>query len=291
MATESEARDTNEKPAAAKEPEAPKPKSTPDTQAGKDAVEARRSEPRTAATTKEDSATQASVPPTKKILTGDEDDEELDSKATFELSASAFRKRIDRANKATLKELFGTDDVEAIKKERENYLKLKETAEEERRKKLDEVTRLKEDKEKAEARAAEAERRAQEVENKRQLDEEVRALTRVAAKHLDEEYVEDIINGPFHRYVADLSDREREKLTERDVDGWFAEYAQKKPKLAKGYVEQKPKVLPATNGIVDNKRPAQVNGKDLTEKTPKPGQPNSMSRAEYNEWKKRQGYA
>jgi hypothetical protein len=237
-------------------------------------------------------ATKLPVPPTSKFL-GDED--EIEARTTYEVTGSAFKKRIQRASSAQLREMFGTDDTDKITKDWKRFQDIEKKHEEERRAKLDNEQKLKEDNAKLQSQLTEVTQRAQALEEDRVVDSFVTRVGRIASKHIDGEYVDDIVWGAFKRHVASLSEKEQEGMKEKDIDAWFKDYAEKKPKFAREVsaekkadekpTEKKPvNGKPATNGIADNKRPTS-GGSNPTEKTARPGQANSMSPTEYRQHK------
>lgn len=101
-----------------------------------------------------------------KMLSGD-DDEIPEDDASFTLSRAALMKRLKRHSAKELKQLFGTDDVDQIKKDYEDLQKLRAREEEERQAKLtadekhrEEVEKLRKEKEQAIARTEYIEFRA-----------------------------------------------------------------------------------------------------------------------------------
>ncbi len=226
--------------------------------------------------------------PGPKVIKDDDDIESDDPSTMMTLSASALRKRLERASKSSLRDIFGIDDKEKIRQQWKDAQTLTAKAEEDRRAKLKDEEKLKEDVQKERTRAEQAEARAAQVEESRVVDAVVRRTTKLASKHIDADYVDDIVHGAFKRHCADLSDKELERFDEKAIEAWFETYAKEKPKFAKEAPkkEERPKV-PANNGTNNNHRPApSANGSG--QKDPRPGRENSMTKKEYADYRAEQ---
>jgi hypothetical protein len=234
-------------------------------------------------------------------LSGDDDEPKAGERVV--LSSEAFRKRLERSNKAQLRAEFGTDDPKVLK-EKLTKLETYEAAEEERRKAALTKEQAQEERAtKAEERAAAAEARVAEIEESsvvREADNELREVLKDVVKpkywkhvrvdlaeHLDAEYGEKL---------DAMTDAQRETA----VKDWAKKYVEENPEYATAPPVAKkedpppppaaPQKVPLTNGIGNRGRPAPVTTK-FEGKTLKPGQPNSMTAAEVAEWKRLPGNA
>jgi hypothetical protein len=231
-----------------------------------------------------------------KRFTEEEVDE--DKEERISLSKSAFDKRIKQAARAMMREQFGTEDATEIKKSLGEHASLKAKADEERRKKLDEIERLKEDLKASGESKAEIARELAELRERHVVDETEREIVGAANKHVADEFL-DFASFEFGKYVRTLDADEIEKLTDKAIGKWFEAFGAKHPQMARvvvaapEVVKEEPKVevktVPITTGA--QKPRGEVVGSDhLAGKTPKPGLPNSMTAAELKSYKAAHGY-
>lgn len=210
---------------------------------------------------------------------GDEDDlaQFVDKDGNVSLPWKSLQSRINRASKAALKSVFGTDDREAIKQSKAEYEKLLAEREKAHREQMTALEREKSDREKAERRAVKAEKALEAQESAQVIAEANREVTKIAEKFFVDDY-SDYATTRFRMHLKSLDDDEVEKLTQKDVETWFGEFASKHPAMSK---KAKPKEVekPAITNGVDAKN--RSSAKSVSEdKTARPGQPNSMSKEE-----------
>lgn len=211
------------------------------------------------------------------------DDEDPEEKELYRLSGKALQGRLGRYNKKQLKDHFGTSNVDEIKAQLAEHKELKAKQEEARREKLDSEAKLKEDVEKERKRAETAETRAREVEDAHVVDKQQTRIEKSATAHIDEDLVDDAVER-FRKHILSLSPKQVKKFTSEDVGAWFEKLAKDKPKFAKGGApvadpEADKKKQPITNGGGGARRPPPISA-DGQKKTARPGQPNSMTKAE-----------
>ena len=209
------------------------------------------------------------------------DDEEPEEEGEYTLSAAALRSRISRASKKQLRDQFGTDDPTEVKAKLDKLEKLEKAQEEERRAKLAKEQQLQEDLEKEKQARTAAEKRAEAAENRRVVDKEYRRVTGVASKHIDEDLVEDAVER-FRKHLRTMDDKDIESMTQKEEEKWFADLAKEKPKFAKVKADDKrgeTQKVPLTNGA-RTARPDSLPAGGSSEKTFKPGQPNSYTKEE-----------
>jgi hypothetical protein len=236
------------------------------------------------------------------------DDAEPKPGQRISMTSEAMRKRIERGTKASLKEEFGTDDPKVLKDKLARLDKFEADAEASRQAQLTKEQKLEEKATAAEQRATAAEQRALEVEEQHEVSQADTALR---------DSLKDTIKPKYWRHVREdlatwlsenhdpekldaMNDSDREKI----VTDWAAAYAKENPEFAVTAAipvpEPKPAVaakVPLTNGVTNpqgrgaNAKPTPVaiaTGK-FAGKTAAPGHPNSMSPAEFAEWKRATG--
>jgi hypothetical protein len=218
-----------------------------------------------------------------KTLPDDVDGEDLakyvDKDGKVHLPFKAFQTRITRASKSTLKAVFGTDDRDEIKKMRDEYEAMLTARETERRERLDELAREREDKEHEKLRADELARTLDERDEREAIGQIQTQLESFASKHVSAEY-SDFALDAFKKHINKLDDEAIDALSEKEIGEFFQDLAKKKPAMAR-VVETppEPKKVGITNGPGGgNNRPAKTPQTDG--KTARPGQQNSMSTRE-----------
>lgn len=206
--------------------------------------------------------------------------------------ASAAREQEERF-KAQLREQFGTDDLTQIKGGWEERQKLREAEDKRKREAMTEGDRLRADLEKERQARLAAEARTKDVERARLYEKQDTAVRRIASQYADDEVVP-VLTLMFARHLKENVPADAAKqMTEKDVAKWFADYVRKNPKLGKTpAAAPKPPVVqkPVTTGANPNQEKPQAAG-GVAGKTPRPGQPNSMTKTEYRDWLKQRGYS
>ncbi len=228
------------------------------------------------------------------VVTIGDDDYPVDADGYLKISVQTFKRRMGRYSKVQLREAFGTDDVDDIKARLGEHAKLKAKAEDDHKKTLakEEALALERDKEKTRADRAEA-RAAQLAEEREfhEADSEVRAA---AEKHVKPGKLSKLAVYEFGEHVRDLDDDEAAKLTKRDVDKWFADWAKENPDYARTAKDDKDKKddkgvrKPMEHGAGDAGAAPKA-ADSPGGKTARPGQANSMSDDEYRQFKRSQG--
>lgn len=228
----------------------------------------------------------APAPKTPKKLSADDDDVP-DDEEIVQMSPRALKARLTRASKAQLREAFGTDDIEAIQKKiaKGDAATVKE--EEERKARLTAEERLKEERDAAIKERDEAKSRVEMVERARIVEKQDGRIGKIAAKHLDPDYIEDAFPKLATALLKAAKDGDKKLAKHEDqwIDNWFAEYVKAKPKLGKDFgateetapTKPEPKRLPFNNGPIAPKPGQQAPSGTLSVKTASPGKPNSMS--------------
>lgn len=214
------------------------------------------------------------------------DDDLPEDGELFQLSRSALAKRLDRHTKRELRERFGTDDFDAIKAKLDAAEKYEAEREEKRRAQLTREQRLKEDKAKAEERAQAAEAKLQEERDRievREVDTTVRSILPKFIR--DDKASMKFATFELKQYVLGLDDEDVGD-PEQVVEEWAKKFVEEYPQFAREGAAPQAKEVPLDTGTRPQ-RPEQLKGG--TEKDPRPGRPNSMTRAEFAAYKRRLG--
>jgi hypothetical protein len=106
-------------------------------------------------------------------------------------------------------------------------------------------------------------------------------VERIAGRHINPLYVGDAA-FLFAKHLRDNVDpRDAAKMTERDVQKWFADFVKRRPAFAASPAARRQERAPVGAGTPPPPRPRAPAGTTTTvTKTFKPGQANSMSPAE-----------
>jgi hypothetical protein len=217
--------------------------------------------------------------------------------------------RIARERRKLLREEYGTDDlvkVEQIRQDRKQHAeavgKYRAAEEEAQRAAMTEQERLKADLAKREARIAELEAANRELLESSAVKEQDAVISRVAASKVNPKFLR-FAKSELADHLWGLSVEEQAKFDEKKLAKWFDAFVVDNPEI-KAVVgapvepapvvkvepaKPPPKRVPITNGAGPRRGPpaATVSVMDpLANKTPRPGQPNSMNPREYADWKK-----
>ncbi len=232
------------------------------------------------------------VPPEGKPESAKDDAKAIDAEGDIptdanllKLTPAALTKRLDRYSKKQLSEHFGTDDVEKIKSDLAELATARQEREEARRAALSKEEKLKEDLEREKKRAEKAEADHKRVLDAQAFSEYDRSAEVVLAKHVDPELV-DVAVIKLKKHVLGLDDDELLE-PEKVFEQWAKDWTKKNPKYARASEAPPPPKKPLTTGA-DPHRPEKAKV-DLAQKTARPGQPNSMTRAEYAAYKRQHG--
>jgi hypothetical protein len=222
---------------------------------------------------------------TGKLMPEDVDDPEslekfADKDGNIHIPFKAFKTRVTRADKVALKKIFGTDDKAAIIKMKDDYEALVNEKEKQRLAQLSELDREREEKKQALQRADDLEKQLADREERQLVGETERELRTVASTHVDAKYT-DYAFADYKKHIRKLDDTEIDALKDEDIDKWFADWAKERPAMAKEKPAPKDPVKePLNNGVKDPQgKPPQPPAK-VTDKTARPGQPNTMSMTE-----------
>lgn len=216
-------------------------------------------------------------------------DEIPENDALFKLSKSALAKRLDRHTKKELRERFGTDDMSKISADLAELATLRAEKDEQRRKTLSNEQRLQEDIEREKKKAEELTEQLQAERDARVFEGYDQTTESALAAHIDPEAIE-LATAKFKKHVLSFDDDDVELKDPKKLAEDFAkEYAKKNPKFAKDANAPEPKKVPLTTGGGGGAKRPDARNADLTARTPKPGQVNSMSKAEFAAYKRSKG--
>lgn len=227
---------------------------------------------------------------------GEDDDEIPETAELIQLSKSALTKRLARHSKKELRDAFGTDDIAEIKSKLAKHDEYAAKAEEERRAQLTKEQKLQEDLEREKKRAEKAERELQSTVDRQAFAEYDQVAKGIFDKYFDDDPdTREFVESRLKKHVASLDDKDAPadpKKAEKVFDKWAKEYAEKHPKYAKKAPEEpkpEPKKIALNTGASPTK-PEKGDPKAVT-KTARPGQANTMSKAEYAAYKRQNGIA
>lgn len=216
------------------------------------------------------------------------DDEIPEDSELISMSKQALTKRLDRHTKKELRERFGTDDYAKIKADLDELATFRAKKEEERQAALTKEQKLQEERDKEKKRADEAEAKLQKEHDSKVFAEydntakEVFA-DKVAPKHMKRAMRE------LKEHVLGLEENETPndpKKAKKVFEKWTKDWLEENPEFAKPVEE--PKKIPLTTGSNPNAK-REKGDAQLASKTAKPGQVNSMSKAEYAAYKRERG--
>lgn len=208
-----------------------------------------------------------------------------------------------RVRAATLKDVAGVDDPAVVKQRLERAAELERAEEERKKAAMTETQRLQTDLETERQQRIAAESRAQALEEGQtvaQLDGELKALSK---EHIKEKYFR-MAAGDFAEHMAAtyteeqieaMNDAQKNKV----VNDFFAQYAKDHPEIAAKAPAAPPpppattQKVPLQNGVTnpkgrkaDAQPPPVIQSGPFAGKTAAPGHPNSMTAAEFREWKR-----
>lgn len=201
-----------------------------------------------------------------------------------------FKGRLARAKRQALADLLGTDDAEAIKAKLARAEALEKEADERKRAEMSEVERLQHDLARQRQVALRAQAEARALREQQEIREQQRAVETIAARHVAGKFV-GMASRELREHLRSLDPKAVDGWTEKDIAKWFQAFAAKQPEIAAsartrtkapiGASTQAPR--PATD------LPSSTAGTNGG-KTFRPGQSNSMTRAEARESARKLGY-
>jgi hypothetical protein len=183
----------------------------------------------------------------KKVRLGGDSDEIPEDGELFELSPKALSARLARHSRKELKSLFGTDNVDEIKKEMEELKTLRDEREKARQEKLSADERAKEEIAKLRAEKDAAEARSERVQMRAAYKEGKSIVTGVLSTLVDPEF-HDALTPKIQRYI--LKNPEEFKTIRSGktaLRSFIKDYLADHPKRALGH-QSEPERRPLSNG-------------------------------------------
>ena len=220
----------------------------------------------------------------------EEDDDLPDEAEMLEMTPRAFKVRLTRQSNKELDELFGHHDRAKIAADQKELVELRDGKEKDRKAKLDEVTRLKEEKQEAERKALAAEERAEAVETEREVDRTIETFRELEDGVVDKGSAK-FVRGEYKEHLLELAESDPAELEKLDKSPkalkahfkkWLGDFLKENPKHAAG-ADAAPKKGLNSGATPDDQEPgdkAQPRPGEVGGKTFRPGQANSMTSAE-----------
>lgn len=172
---------------------------------------------------------------------GEEDEipETMEEAAQLSISKRALKGRITRAQKAALREYFGTDDPKEIKAKLDRAKELEEKEETARREALSELERHKEDLKKKDDEIMRMRRDLETREVKEVVTGYEATVNTAAERYIDPDDAE-LVVLKYQQHVMGLSNKQAKAFDDpKAVRAWFKEFAAKHPKYARTKVESR----------------------------------------------------
>lgn len=214
-----------------------------------------------------------------------DDDEVPENADLLQLSKTALAKRLTRHTKSELKERFGTDDFDDIKAKLVKFAEYEAEKEAARVAALSEQEKLKEELAEANKRAEKAETKHAKALEQQAFSEYDREAEGVVGTLVADKHVKRVVRE-LKEHVLTLDDEELKK-PKKVFESWAKDFIKENPEFART-APPEIKKIPITNGADPNGRRERADV-DMATKTPKPGQPNSMSKAEFANYKRSRG--
>jgi hypothetical protein len=221
--------------------------------------------------------------PKRVQLTADDDEIPADADLV-ELSQRALRGRLERFSRKQLKDRFGVDSYEDIEAKLKRAAELEEQEETRRLAAMSETDRLREELATERRRRESVETRYHETTERQALEKEDRRVVSVMEKYIHPKMIRRLVPD-LAAHIASLTDDDL-KNPEKVIEAWCEEQIQELPQLARDFkttVEAPTPKVALTTGTDPSKKPTAANpsGQSTERKTPRPGQPNSMTKGEY----------
>lgn len=239
--------------------------------------------------------------PTRKLVA--DADEDLPNDADLiEMSPALLKKRLERFSRKQLRDRFGTEDMDAVKKDLDELATLRAEAEQRRMASLTETEQLREQVMAATRRAEQAEQRAEQVMTERVVAEQDQSVMAIMKQHINPRYLKHESRN-LAEYVSGLSEAELAD-PEATIEAWCKQAISEDPAL--GIPQQQPEAapgaalqpapgtpvrpavpVPVSNGA-NVQRPGQASpgGAQGPASTYAPGRSNSASDREWRELKR-----
>lgn len=239
--------------------------------------------------------------PTRKLVA--DADEELPADADLiEMSPALLKKRLERFTRKQLRDRFGTEDMDAVKKDLDELATLRAENEQRRMASLTETEQLREQVGQAQRRAEAAEARAEQIQTERVVAEQDQTVTALMKQHINPRYLKHESRN-LAEYISTLSDAELAD-PEATIEAWCKQAISEDPALAIPQAAAEPPVVPVqppsnvaairppvpvpvSNGAnVQRPSAASPGGVQGPAGTYAPGHPNTASPQEWRDYKR-----
>lgn len=210
------------------------------------------------------------------------------------MEESDFKDRIARAKRQALIDIHGTDDADAIRAKLAKADTLEKDADERKRAQMSEVERLQHDLARERQRAVAAATEARALREHQEIREQQTVIENIASRHVAPKYV-GMASRELREHLRSLDSKVVDGWTDREIAKWFQTFATKQPEIAASASQRQrqrapvgattPTPRPATNQSTPTSSAGTNGGKTF-----RPGQPNSMTRAEAREAARKQGF-
>lgn len=202
------------------------------------------------------------------------------------LTTGQLKERMQRKTEGELVKLFGTSDPVAIQKMRQEYESLTKQREEQRLATLSETQKLTEQLEREKQARLEVENRFNGMQRQITINEESKRVGSIFSGYIDDKYMKHAMRDFAEEMLVDkkLTDKQINKLGEKDIRKWCEGYAKKFPAFSKPKQPATTSTEVAKNGSKTGSKP---NGKQ--EPTNKPKSPKDMSEAEWRDYRLKNG--
>jgi len=208
----------------------------------------------------------------------------------IEISADDFKDRLKRAQASKLQSIFGTTDINEImgmKKELEDRRKAES---EKKLSEMSEIDRLKTLHEEERKKRLDFEKKYKQETRMTAIKGEESRIRSIFTEHIDPQYFKHVARDFAEDLIIKrkLTSEQIAKIGEKTLGKWLSNYLKSNPAFKKqtsATPKEEPK-KPATNGGgTTPATPASVPTKDV-----RPGKANSMSDAEWREYKRKNGF-
>lgn len=215
-------------------------------------------------------------------------------KRVHTLDDAALNDRLARARRQALIDVHGTDDVEAIRAKLARTEALEKEADERKRAQMSEVERLQHDLARERQRAVAASTEARDLRERQEIREQQTVIESIASRHVAPRYV-GMASRELREHLRALDPKVVDGWTDREIAKWFQTFATKQPEIAASAAARARQRTPV-GANTQTPRPATSQSTPTSSagtnggKTFRPGQPNSMTRAEAREAARKQGF-
>lgn len=212
-----------------------------------------------------------------------------DDDKPLQLTQKQLTERLARQRAKVLKDLGGTDDEATIKVKLAKLADLEKQDEDRKRASLTREQQLEQDLKKERALRSAAQVQLRESKQQRLRERQTAIVRSAALDHVSPLYLDEATTS-FREHLRSLKAEEVRALGQKDIGKWFQAYVKRKPAFAKPS-DRAAVRREAVSGAPpeEQERPEAVPVVSAVGRTPRPNQPNSMTKQEWEAEKKRRG--